>query len=103
MDKLNDLLKEYSHDLSVEELDSLKVLRGFIQWLVDNDKIDRDSEDYPIKRNWPYFDDDILAIVSQNCNSYEDYYKICYDKYESLLMLLSIQDSPIDFLCSVLK
>ena len=40
MDKINDLLKEYQQYITVEDLDSLKVLRGFIKWLVDNDKIE---------------------------------------------------------------
>jgi hypothetical protein len=43
MDKLNDLLKEYSQDITMGDLDSLKVLRGFIKWLVENDKIDIDK------------------------------------------------------------
>jgi hypothetical protein len=43
MDKLNDLLKEYSQDITMGDLDSLKVLREFIKWLVDNDKIDTDA------------------------------------------------------------
>ena len=76
---------------------------GFIKWLVDNDKIDFGSENYPLKKYYPYFSDDILAIVGQDCNTYEDRCKVCYDKYESLLMLLAIQDSPLDFLISILK
>ena len=75
----------------------------FIKWLVDNDKIDRESENYPLKKYYPYFNDDVLAIVSQDCNTYEDECRVCYDKYESLLMLLSIQDNPIEFLISILK
>ena len=74
----------------------------FIKWLVENEKIDFESENYPLKKCYPYYDD-VLAIVSQNINTYEDYCKSCYDKYESLLMLLSIQDNPIEFLVSILK
>lgn len=75
----------------------------FIKWLVENDKIDFESENYPLKKYYPYFSDDILAIVEQDCNTYEDRCKVCYDKYESLLMLLAIQDEPIEFLISILK
>ena len=58
---------------------------GFIKWLVDNNKID--------------FGDKIRV----------EYYKgkqansIRYIWYECLLMLLSIQDNPIEFLISILK
>ena len=48
---------------------------GFIKWLVDNDKID--LNEYPQIRE--------------------------YSEYESLLMYLSIQDEPIEFLISILK
>ena len=48
---------------------------GFIKWLVDNDKID--LNEYPQIRE--------------------------YSDYESLLMYLSIQDEPIEFLISILK
>lgn len=47
----------------------------FIKWLVDNDKIDIDKLD-------------------------SRYSKV---EYEPLLMLLSIQDNPIEFLVSILK
>jgi len=46
---------------------------GFIKWLVDNDKIDRD-----VSINWEWH-------------------------YESLLMKLAIQDNPLDFLVKILK
>ena len=59
----------------------------FIKWLVENDKIYYDkvrekSDFFPVEKVPEY-------------NSYSD--------YESLLMLLSIQDKPIDFLISILK
>ena len=112
MEKLVKLLNEYRtekgernlNEFEVSQtLDSLNYLRLFIDWLVDNDKIDRESENYPLKKYYPYFNDDVLAIVSQDCNTYEDECRVCYDKYESLLMLLSIQDNPIEFLISILK
>ena len=77
MDKLNDLLKEYSHDLSVEELDSLKVLRGFIKWLVDNDKIDKSK---------------VFSFIDTDDKPYED-----------ILCLLALSDEPISDLINILK
>ncbi len=86
MDKLNDLLKEYSQDITVGDLDSLKVLRGFIKWLVDNDKIDRYKE---LKENWLF-------------RKY--FYDLEYVKnYDRLVMWLSVEDEPIEFLTSILK
>ena len=54
----------------------------FIQWLVDNEKIDKDKVE--------------LLSVFQETWWY-------YNLYQSLLMILSIQDEPIDFLISILK
>ena len=52
----------------------------FIQWLVENEKID--------------FDSDIEFYFLQREQ---------HTKVESLLMLLSIQEKPIEFLVSILK
>ena len=54
---------------------------GFIDWLVENEKIDKDK----VK---------LLSVFQ------ETWY---YNLYQSLLMLLSIQDNPIEFLISILK
>ena len=51
----------------------------FIKWLIDNDKIDFDK----------------IQIWFQ--------LTLWYWKYDSLLMLLSIQDSPVEFLCEILR
>ena len=51
----------------------------FIQWLVENEKIEWDEKFY-------LEDDDWL-----------------FGTYECLLMLLAIQDNPIEFLISILK
>ena len=58
---------------------------GFIQWLVENDKIDIESycRITSIERKWE-----------------KDVYR---DEVDSLLMLLAIQDEPIRFLCEILK
>lgn len=53
---------------------------GFIDWLVENEKIDKDK----VK---------LLSVFQ------ETWY---YNLYQSLLMILAIQENPIEFLCSVL-
>lgn len=60
----------------------------FIKWLVDNDKIDIEKVIDTAKSFWIdtyYYEEGIDDI------------------YIPLLMLLSIQDNPIEFLCSILK
>ena len=52
----------------------------FIKWLVDNDKIEFREDFYLEDQHWWWF--------------WED---------ENIIMLLSIQDNPIDFLISILK
>jgi len=91
MDKLNDLLKEYSQDITVGDLDSLKVLRGFIKWLVENDKIDRKEFEKKL--------DDNEVIIEWDMNTRD----LGIIAYKELLMLLAIQDEPIRFLCEILK
>lgn len=64
---------------------------GFIKWLVENDKIN-------INEEWDDYEDTNLS-----CNS--DFFQLQkhYSYYESLLMLLAIQDNPIEFLISILR
>lgn len=57
----------------------------FIKWLVDNDKIDVES---------------YCRITSVERKWEKDVYR---DEVDSLLMLLAIQDEPIEFLISILK
>lgn len=52
----------------------------FIQWLVDNDKIDEDK------------------LENERWNDYDH-----FNRVETLIQMLSIQDNPIEFLVSVLK
>ena len=54
---------------------------GFIEWLVENDKI----------KDYYEWNDDI------------DYVREKYWFYEALLMLLSISSTPIEFLISILR
>ena len=61
----------------------------FIKWLVDNDKIDRKHNDLAFS---------FSSVYTYNGEDYENHLKEC-----KLLMLLSIQDNPIEFLISILK
>ena len=61
---------------------------GFIKWLVENDKIDTNY--------WPWY---WLHRVVRIENWEKDFYPL----YETLLMLLSISDTPIDDLINYLK
>ena len=60
---------------------------GFIKWLVENDKIDQTNK----------------FCVSVNVEWKGMGYTKAFEGYESLLMLLAIQDEPIRFLCEILK
>lgn len=64
----------------------------FIKWLVDNDKIDFSN----IKR--------IILNYKVEDNEAIDYYDLDFaTKEETLLMLLSVEDTPIDFLTKIIK
>lgn len=68
---------------------------GFIKRLVDNDKIDKRKIDTRLVRHVDsHYDEDWYWVE----NSYED-----YSDTDALLMLLSIQDKPIEFLISILR
>lgn len=66
---------------TIEEAQVISKKFWFIKWLVDNDKIDKDK----VK---------LLSVFQ------ETWY---YNLYQSLLMILSIQEKPIEFLISILK
>ena len=70
----------------------------FIQWLVENEKIDWEKFQEPKIRGTIWL---ISNWHNSEWKSYKDYSKEL--DYESLLMLLSIQDEPIEFLISILK
>ena len=59
----------------------------FIKWLVENDKIDQTNK----------------FCVSVNVEWKGMGYTKAFEGYESLLMLLAIQDEPTRFLCEILK
>ena len=68
---------------------------GFIKWLVDNDKIDKKKIDTRLVRHVEsHYDEDWYWVE----NSYED-----YSDTDTLLMLLSISNSPIEDLLLYLK
>ena len=74
--------------LWVEESIAVIICKGymFINWLVENDKIDRDKI---LKENWLF-------------RKY--FYDLEYVKnYDRLVMWLSVEDDPISFLISILK
>ena len=96
MEKLNELWLEYEATIKWEDFydcdirpvlewnwknDLILISKSywFIQWLVENEKVDFSNIDF-------YF------LQREQ-----------YTKTESLLMLLSIQDNPIEFLVSILK
>ena len=100
MEKLIELLNEYRtekgernlNEFEVSQtLDSLNYLRLFIQWLVDNNKIDWDfNELKPI-------------MLDPGCDLEEWLYGEEVDKVDLVLMYLSIQENPLEFLIDILK
>ena len=63
----------------------------FIKWLVDNDKID-------YKKDWKNSNDTWYIYVKADTEKSD-----LEIKSDTLLMVLAIEDNPIEFLCSVLK
>ena len=68
---------------------------GMVKWLVENDKIDKNKIDTRLVRNVESHYDEEWYWVE---NSYED-----YSDTDTLLMLLSISNSPIEDLLLYLK
>lgn len=86
---------EFYEEVTEEKLISKKY--GFIKWLVDNDKIDIKAliVKWEMRSGWDF----------DNKKWNEESGEEIWNKYysELCLMLLSIQDNPIDFLLSILK
>ena len=78
---LNNMWKIYDYH---SKLKIISKEYWFIEWLVENDKIDFDN----------------LLISEQTC--WTDLF-YSFSKYEVLLMILSISDSPVEFLCEILR
>ena len=93
MEKLIELLNEYEKTLEpnlqiewteawIKSTPEIVISKKFwfIQWLVENEKIEENS--------------DLITLASELW---------CAFNTDVLLMYLSIQDNPIEFLCSILK
>lgn len=65
-------------------LNQLSVLKNFVKWLVENDKID-------FSREWD-LSNELVNLFGRKL-----------DNAEWVIALLSIQDEPINFLISILK
>ena len=101
LEKLIELLNEYETENIIAEYWIIDLSNEyfviskkfwFIQWLVENEKVDVEKVKEKI---WIpcfvwYTEWEISCV-----NDKED--------YEQLLMLLSIQDNPIEYLCEILK
>ena len=104
MEKLIELLNEWSktaienkwvyflnlfdRDMTMEMEDVISKRNWFIKWLVEKDKIDFSKFEY---------------MINIKANKRELYYTKAGFHTEALLMLLSIQDEPIEYLISILK
>lgn len=73
-----------------EEAEIISKKFWFIQWLVEKRKVE-----------W-FLIPEIIKNVEVDSSGLHDYNEY-YENWESLLMHLSIQDDPIEFLVSVLK
>lgn len=75
----------------------------FIKWLVENDKIDFDKCWLDVRHYLSYNERyDKWIVMAENYDN-DTLVREFYSPYKQLLMLLSIQDKPIDFLLSILK
>ena len=82
----------------VSELVIYSSYYGFIKWLVENDKIDLDA--YKTVYSGDLDKRKTLTMSS----GWDEFYQVTeHWVYESLLMLLAISDTPIDFLCDIIK
>lgn len=85
--KKGNLIVQYSsEDEAILRIISKKF--WFVKWLITNNKVNRVKE---VINDIQYRGHGQIENVD------------CYNQYDSLLMLLAIQDNPINFLTSVLK
>ena len=76
---------------------------GFIQWLVENDKIDFDKCWLDVRHYLSYNERyDKWIVMAENYDN-DTLVREFYSPYKQLLMLLAIQDEPIRFLCEIIK
>jgi len=103
--KDEDIVKVGCDDYWLPCIDSYKLCiisksYWFIDWLVKNDKIEREKTNIE-KSDDKRYDEWIVLASNYDNDTYvvEKYYSYT----EQLLMILSIQDNPIEYLCSILK
>lgn len=72
----------------IEEAQIISKSFGFIEWLVEQDRIDTDI----VYKKW-------FSAKTYDKDEFWEY----FEPYEEILMLLAIQDNPIEFLISILK
>lgn len=76
----------------------------FIEWLVENDKIDLDKCWLDVRHYLSYNKRyDKWIVMAENYDNDTFVVREFYSPYEQLLMLLSISDTPIEDLISYLK
>lgn len=112
MEKLISLLNEYEKEVRKfwpiwnDDIDKqwefiiISKYYWFIERLVNNDKIEREKTNIE-KSDDKRYDEWIVFASNYDNDTYvvEKYYSYT----EQLLMILSIQDSPLEYLCSILK
>ena len=81
-------IEKVDEDELEKNLNKLSELKPFIKWLIENEKIDTDI----VYKKW------FLAKTYDKDEVWE-----YFEPYEEILMLLAIQDEPINFLISILK
>ena len=71
----------------------------FVKWLLDKDKIELRKLDKNIYMSDYWSSDDIFLAYNKG----EQWIIYTVDYYETILMLLAIQDEPVKFLSEILK
>ena len=91
--KANGILQYWSYIQQVSVMYIISKHYGFIKRLVDNDKIwdNKNSDRYTM-----------MKLMRAEINEWIDVFEWT-ERYEFVIMLLSIQDEPIEFLISILK
>lgn len=83
----------FKYTMGFDEVHIISKHMWFIEWLVDNDKIDRENWDI-LDECMGWFDRYPIDLNTHTLNN---------DATDMLIMILSIQDNPISFILSILK
>jgi len=78
-----------NYDMGLDSCHIISKKDGFIEWLVKNNKINRDKV--------------LISFGMTERDWLWNYYWHWVEKYPSLLMILAIKDDPLEFLASILK